>query len=108
MVKMASQHGFILAVFLMYGTIFMIYSMSGGAIFPDLDNDALTAFNTIGTSGVETASFTDWLTGGISILISFFVILFVPITSLWYFVPINWALIGTASYLFFKLIRGGG
>lgn len=101
---MADSHTFIFAVFLMYGFIFAMFTLSDGAIVglpsasvyePSSDN-------------VDTASFTDWLVGGIETIVTFFLILLVPVTDLWYIVPINWAIIGTTIYLLIRVIRGGG
>lgn len=102
---MAEQWQFIFAVFCMYAFIFMIYTLSGGAIY---GLDSANAFEDIATSGVETGGFTDWLTGGIGTLVGFFTVLFVPINEFWWMTMINWAVIGTTTYIFLKLIRGGG
>lgn len=99
---MAEQWQFIFAVFCMYGFVFMMYALSNGAIY------GLESASVLEPSGVETGGFTDWLTGGIGTLIGFFTVLFVPIHDFWWMTPINWAIIGTTTYLFLKMIRGGG
>lgn len=101
---MADSHTFILAVFLMYGFIFMMYTASDGAI---AGLPSASGFEP-SSSSIDTSSFTDWLIGGISTIVSFFTVLLIPVTDLWYFVPINWAIIGTTIYLLIKVIRGGG
>lgn len=101
---MADSHSFILAVFLMYGFIFMIYVASDGAIagLPSASGFEPTA------PEVLDWSIIDYIVQGIGLVVSFLTVLFLPLTDLWYFVPINWAIIGTSIYLFLKLIRGGG
>lgn len=99
---MAEQWQFIFAVFVMYGFIFMIYTLSDGAIY------GLDSASVFEPSAVETGGFTDWLVGGIGTIIGFFTVLFVPINDYWWMTIINWALVGTTTYIFFKLIRGGG
>ena len=99
---MASQESFIFAVFAMYGFIFMIYALSGGAIV-GLPN--ATAYVPVAP---ETAGIADMLIGTLTLVGSFFVIMFVPVTSVWFLVPLNWAIVGTAVYMFLKLARGGG
>lgn len=101
---MAEQWQFIFAVFLMYGFIFTIYTLSNGAIY---GLESASAFET-DTSDYTEATFTDWLTGGIGTLIGFFTVLFVPVNDYWWLTMINWAIIGTSAYLFLKMIRGGG
>lgn len=104
---MADSHSFIFAVFLMYGIIFMIYALAavdGYTIegLPDM------AGYTPGAPDTSGWSILDYLFNGVLIAINFFIVLFVPITSVWYIVPLNWAIVGTAIYLMLRLIRGGG
>lgn len=99
---MGESHNFILAVFLMYGFIFMMYVASDGAIA------GLPSASGFEPTAPGTGSIIDAVLGTFSLVISFFTVLFVPITDLWYFVPINWAIAGTTIYLFLKLLRGGG
>ena len=102
---MADQWQFIFAVFVMYGFLFMIYTLSDGAI---AGLDSASAFEPTTPETVEW-TIIDYIVQGIGIVVSFFNILFNPFaTELWYMVPINWGLTGTTIYLFLKLIRGGG
>lgn len=106
---MAQQWQFIFAVFCMYGFLFMMYTIEGSPIPSAYGLDSASIFETVATEGVETGGFTDWLTGGIGTLIGFFTILFVPLNAkFWWMTMINWAVVGTTTYLFLKMIRGGG
>lgn len=96
-----TSEGFVFAVFLMYGLIFLIYTASNGAIL------GLPSANAFAPSAPATGGFTDWLVGGLETLLTFFAIMFlVPLEDIWWMVPLNWAILGTTIYLFFKMIRG--
>lgn len=100
---LSSEWQFIFAVFLMYGFIFMIYTLSGGAIV------GLPKANLFAITPPNTASITDLIFSYVGIIISFFVVMFVmPFASFWWIAPINWAIMGTTIYLFIRIIRGGG
>lgn len=101
---MAESHNFILAVFLMYGFIFMIFTASNGRIA------GLPSASAFEPSAPTVVNWTilDYIIQGIGLVVSFLTVLFVPVTDLWYIVPINWAIIGTSIYLFLRLVRGGG
>jgi hypothetical protein len=96
------EHQFIFAVFLMYGFIFMIYTLSNGAIA------GLPSANIFNIS-TPSMTITDLLIGALSTVLSFFVVMFTPVfINLWWIVPINWAIMGTTVYLFIRILRGGG
>lgn len=103
---LSAEWQFIFAMFLMYGFFFTMYTMSNGAIY------GLPNSNIFMPTAPATASFTDWLTGGIGTVISFFATMLLPSpftgSTFWFMLPINWAILGTTVYLFFRMIRGGG
>ena len=97
-----SSHMFIFGVFVFYGFLFMMYSLSGGAIVGLSDSSYL--INAPATGGI-----VDAIVGTFDIILSFFATLLVnPYSALVYLIPFNWALIGTSVYLFIRILRGGG
>lgn len=97
-----SAESFIFAVFLMYGLVFMIYTASDGAIV------GLPSANAFEPSGPATGGIVDAIVGTFEIIISFFGVMFLPLLDVWWLAPINWAITGSAVYLFMRLLRGGG
>lgn len=106
---MASEHLFVLAVFMMYGVLFMFYTMSNGAIVGLLNANMLV--------DIPTEPSTDnpidyFLSSGlylIQTLVSFFFVMLInPYSSVVWLIPINWAILGATVYLFIRILRGGG
>jgi hypothetical protein len=98
----STEWQFIFAMFLMYGFIFMIYTISNGAI---AGLPSANIFNLVAPS----TSIADLLIGALETVISFFVVIFIiPLANFWWIAPINWAIMGTTIYLFIRILRGGG
>ena len=98
-----TEHQFIFAVFLMYGFIFTIYTMSNGAIA------GLPSASVFAPAAPATAGIVDLLIGALGTVIGFFSVMFLsPLSGLWFMLPINWAILGTTIYLFIRILRGGG
>lgn len=103
----SSEHTFIFAVLLMYGFYFAIYTISGGAIY------GLPSANlAIAPPAAYDDPIIDFIWGAMYIMTLigsfFFTILINPFSSLWWMLPINWAILGTTVYLFIRTLRGGG
>jgi len=97
---------FIFATFLGYGILFMFFSASNGYIF---GLETSNAFASLEPTAPATGGITDFLVGSFEVVLTFFGILFlVPLSGLWFMLPINWAILGANIYIFFKLLRGGG
>jgi len=110
---MPSTHNFLFGVILMYGFLFVMFTLSDGAIVglpeanvifetpeqPEYEDNFWGAFS----YGVDSIIY------GIALAVSFFFVLFInPFSDIWWMVPFNWAILGTVVYIYTKLIRGGG
>lgn len=105
---MAQQWQFLFAVFLMYGFIFTIYTLSDGSIY-GLESANLLVDIPSEPSENPIIYFLETATYMTTTIVSFFFVLLInPFSNLWWMLPINWAILGTTVYLFIKMIRGGG
>ena len=98
-----SSHMFIFGVFVFYGLLFFFFDASSGAIV------GLPSDESFGLATPDTSGITNYLVGGIDVILSFFAVMFLtPLSGIEWLLPFNWALTGTTIYLFIRMIRGGG
>lgn len=104
-----AQHTFLFGVFLMYGFIFTIYSLSNGAIY-GLESANLLIDTPETPSDNPIIYFLETTSYAMTTIFSFFLVIFtgIPTFEYWWLVPFNWAILGTSVYMFLKLLRGGG
>ena len=96
---MAEHWQFLFAVFCMYGFIFMMYTLSDGAIY------GLPSASIYEQAGIDTTQLTfSSLWDAWGVVVGFISILFIPIGDFWWLTPFNWAIVGTATYILIKEI----
>lgn len=108
---MSAEWKFIFFVLIFYGFLFTIFSISNGELAEyGFDLEEIT----FATPSEPTGNvISDFLTGTsvfLTNLFSFFFVFFISSfgTGMSWLGFINWALMGTAIYLFLRMIRGGG
>lgn len=106
---MAEQWQFLFAVFLMYGFIFTIYSLSDGAIY-GLPSANLLMSSPTSPSENPIIYFLETSAYIVTLVFSFasVILIGVGLFDFWWLTPINWAIIGTTVYIYIRTFRGGG
>lgn len=104
-----SSHMFLFAVFVFYGFLFMMYTMSNGAIAGLQSSNILVSTPSAIDTGNPLIYALETATYAVTLLSSFFFTLFInPYSAITWMIPLNWAIFGTVVYIYLKLIRGGG